>query len=264
MPAWELSDYVAPAFGIDVHLSSPCRLEWSRESGFGSSWMTPNALCIVPVHDTYSMRWNEELYLLSVDIAPSVVESTATDLKWRGGVEIPRTHGADDITIAHLCHALGAEVKAGCPTGRVFGESIAVALAAALLQRHGSQKVPELPIQRANSLTPACLNRVRDYIEAHIDDVGLDDLAQVAHLSTYYFARCFKATTGVTPHQYLLERRVERAKELLLRSSLSPMQVAAQCGFSDQSHLTRYMRRAMRITPTALVAERRYGVRSRN
>ena len=78
----------------------------------------------------------------------------------------------------------------------------------------------------------------------------LDHLAALAHMSPYHFARLFKKSTGLPPHQYVIARRVERAKELLRdRDPLPLAEVAAETGFSSQSHFTRHFKRFVGVTP---------------
>jgi transcriptional regulator GlxA family with amidase domain len=87
---------------------------------------------------------------------------------------------------------------------------------------------------------------------ANIDGrIGLDELARACSLSRSHFARAFKATTGMTPMQWLLNQRVERAKNLLLNSTLPIDEIAHTCGFSDQSHFSRAFLRAIGDTPGA-------------
>jgi AraC family transcriptional regulator len=94
------------------------------------------------------------------------------------------------------------------------------------------------------------LRQVTDYItDNYGDDISLDDLARVAGMSTFHFAREFKRSTGTTPHQYLIKFRVERAKALLAGGSTPLVEVGAQSGFSHQSHFTRLFRRLTGTTP---------------
>ena len=86
----------------------------------------------------------------------------------------------------------------------------------------------------------------------HLDQpIGLADLAGVACVSTFHFSRMFRAKTGLPPHRYLAELRIERAKTLLLRGELSLAEVALACGFSDQSNFGRAFRKACGSTPAA-------------
>ncbi|MEW6297167.1 MAG: AraC family transcriptional regulator [Thermodesulfobacteriota bacterium] len=102
------------------------------------------------------------------------------------------------------------------------------------------------------------LQRVRRFIEDHLDgDLSLARLAAVAYLSPYHFARRFKVSTGMTPHQYVVSRRVERAHALLLAGEDGIAHVATRVGFSSQSHLTFHMRRVLGVSPGELLRRSR-------
>lgn len=94
---------------------------------------------------------------------------------------------------------------------------------------------------------------VTEYITEHLhQDVKLIELAAIAQMSPYHFLRLFKQSMGLTPHQYILQRRIEKAKCLLQHSKLSIAEVAANVGFCDQSHFTRYFKRIIGVTPKQL------------
>jgi AraC-like DNA-binding protein len=106
------------------------------------------------------------------------------------------------------------------------------------------------PPQAHGGLSAGAMRRVREHIEAHLgDSMDLAMLAAVAGLSIHHFARGFKQSTGVTPHHYLTQKRVERAQDMLVHSALSLSEVAYAVGFSDQSHLARHFRQMLGITP---------------
>ncbi len=101
-------------------------------------------------------------------------------------------------------------------------------------------------------LAPWQARVVREHIMAHLSGrLSVRDLASVARLSHRHFARAFKASFGLAPHAFVMGRRVERAKELILDSGLPLSEVALACGFSDQSHLTRLFSRVEGVTPAA-------------
>src|SRR5258706_334568 len=100
------------------------------------------------------------------------------------------------------------------------------------------------------------LRHVLVYIHDHLDQqLTLAELSFLAGMSTYHFARTFKRVTGVAPHHYVLNARIERAKSLLLRGNLSIAEVAQKVGFFDQSHFTRYFKRLVGITPQILLRQ---------
>lgn len=116
-----------------------------------------------------------------------------------------------------------------------------------MLQRYADISHPVAQAGRA--VKP--MENVKAYIDAHYtDDLGLDELAQVAGLSRHYLIGTFKQTVGLTPHAYLIDRRVRAACDAL-RSGLAPADVAASCGFFDQSHLTRAFKARLGVTPGA-------------
>jgi AraC family transcriptional regulator len=91
---------------------------------------------------------------------------------------------------------------------------------------------------------------VKEYINNHLhQDLKLEKIAAIAQLSPYHFLRLFKQSMGVTPHQYILQCRIEKAKFLLQQSQLSITEIANQVGFCDQSHLTRCFKQSLGVTP---------------
>src|SRR6185369_4232699 len=95
-----------------------------------------------------------------------------------------------------------------------------------------------------------CVARVVDYIEGSIDeDLRLCQLANVAAMSVYHFARRFRETVGVSPHAYVLSRRLDRARGMLRHREITLAQVAAACGFSSQAQLTTTFLNAFGVTP---------------
>ncbi len=152
-----------------------------------------------------------------------------------------------DPQIEHVGWALKAEMEAGYPAGALFTDSLAAALAARLLDRHSS-------LRQANAerlrMSGRKLRLVLAYIEDNLTyDLRLTELASVAGLGLSQFKRVFRDSVGVPVHQYVIQRRVERAKMLLSDKSLPIGQVAIEAGFSHQSHLARHLRRVTGLAP---------------
>jgi AraC-like DNA-binding protein len=105
--------------------------------------------------------------------------------------------------------------------------------------------------QFRGGLPPSVLRRVREYIEAHLENnVSLEVLAGIAGLSISYFARAFKQSQGMAPHDYLMRRRLHRAIDLLAGTDLPLSAIAHGLGFSDQSHFARRFRQHFGLTPS--------------
>ena len=112
------------------------------------------------------------------------------------------------------------------------------------------------PLRFKSGLTKRRLNLALDYIQAHLDSgILLEDLAGAVGLSPFHFAKLFKLSTGSTPHQYVLQRRLERAMELLRSSEATLSEIALESGFADQSHFANVFRRFMGVTPSRYRAQ---------
>ena len=119
-----------------------------------------------------------------------------------------------------------------------------------ILVRHFSSHGDRHPRTSFGKISALGVARVVDYIEASIDrDLDLASLSSVASMSVYHFARRFRDTIGMSPHAYVLCRRIRRAQEMLNRGQSSLTQVSAACGFSSQAHLTAVFRRSLGVTP---------------
>jgi AraC family transcriptional regulator len=164
-------------------------------------------------------------------------------------VELPAEGALINPQIQATILAIDVELSSGGAGGRLLTESLGNVLAVHLI-RHitGNDQAAARP---RGGLPRHKLRAAIDYIEEHLDtELGLDDLAAVVHLSPFHFARLFKTSTGLPPHQYVIARRVERAKELLRGGDeLTLAQVAARAGFWDQGHFTRHFKRLVGVTP---------------
>jgi AraC family transcriptional regulator len=164
-------------------------------------------------------------------------------------LEVPPLDALDLPNLRAAMGAVDAELTSGGAGGRLAAESLANLLAVHLI-RH--VLAPRRPRRGRDGTRPRRrLRAVVEFVEGHLDaGPSLDQMAAVARLSTYHFARQFKAATGLPPHQYVIARRVDRAKQLLQGGDIDSLtQVAAQIGFSDQSQLSRHFKRLVGVTP---------------
>ena len=189
----------------------------------------------------------DELHLFLEPGLVSRVAAEAFDLD-PARLTVPPLDGLDLPQLRVPMLAVGAELTAGAG-GPLAAESLATVLAVHVIRHVLTPRQPAR--RRVGSLPRAKLRTVVEYIEEHLDgSPTLEQLAAVARLSPNYFVSQFKRATGLPPHQYVILRRVERARQLLQTGTeLSLAEVAAHAGFSDQSQLTHHFKRTVGVTP---------------
>lgn len=157
--------------------------------------------------------------------------------------EVPRPGPVDAVALA-----LGTAL-AGQPKGAQV-DSLLLAMQAHLLKAYAP--APQALAVSRGGLAPWQLRKAKAMIEARVESgVCVEEIARECRLSRSYFSRAFKHSTGVPPHGWLAARRVEKAKQLLAEGDVRIADVAAECGFADQSHLTRSFSAHLGITPAA-------------
>ncbi|WP_437786636.1 helix-turn-helix domain-containing protein [Sorangium sp. So ce1097] len=198
----------------------------------------------------YSDVWEEDDAgtSLILRLPASLLRRAATDTgRDPDAAGLDPRHQVKDPQIEHIAWALDAERMAGYPSGLLYTESLGLALAVHLLGRAAA------PARLPRGLSKQQLRRVTAYIEEHLDrNLSLDRLAGVAGISASHLKTLFKRSTGVPVHEYVVQRRVERARALLVRGDMPASQVAIEAGFAHQSHMARCMRRVLGVTPSAL------------
>src|SRR5262249_24939603 len=152
--------------------------------------------------------------------------------------------------IESIALSLLSELRSEGLGGRLYVESLANILGIHLLRQHSSVKQSSRP--KSIGLDRATLRRVSTYIEEHLaEELSLSAIAAVASLSTYHFARLFKASIGFSPHQYIIGRRIERAKLLLSTTNWPLTTIAHSVGFANASHLAQHFRRLTGLLPSS-------------
>ncbi len=158
-------------------------------------------------------------------------------------------YGLIDAHVVDLARRLQEQVDTNFPLGPVYVQGISLALAAYVAARYGACAEPVEPQTGFNDVQRMLLV---DYIETHVSlNVGLFDLASLVGYSPDHFTRLFKQSFGTTPHRYVLERRVARAKSMLRERGRSIADIALDCGFSGQTHLNVVFKRLTGSTPGA-------------
>lgn len=247
---------VAPdAHLVLVHAGASTHLRWSADGRARRERFHRGQSLINPAGWLSRPRWDDDAELMILALDPAWLDRLAADGGRGGTLELaPRFHLTDPL-LATLVERLVLEYERSGPADTLYAESLVQAAAAHVI------KVAAAPgstrTARDSGLPPRRLAPVVDYIHAHLAErVTLEDLARVAGVSVSHFTRVFRASTGRSPHQYVLHERLDRARRALLSTGAPIAQIAEASGFADQSHLTRTMRRHLGLTPSELRSRR--------
>ena len=179
---------------------------------------------------------------------PFVTEIWRNAFGGTGDCFIRTSMGIEDPVIGRLAALGRLQLNEGGAGGRLYLEGLASALAVHLLRSSGLTR--RSPMPHKGGLSPGQIRRVLEYIEAHLtDELGLVELAAIAELSPHYFGEAFRISTGRSPHRYVMERRIEWARDLLWDADRPIRDIAYAAGFSSQSHFTANFRRVTGVTP---------------
>jgi AraC family transcriptional regulator len=165
-------------------------------------------------------------------------------------LEVIPTFRTRDPQLEAIAMLLLTELKQENLGARLYIDSLANVLAVQLLRQYSASK-PHLSVYEGG-LPQRQLLQVLEYIHAHLErDIKLADLAGSIGMSQFHFSHLFKQSIGTSPYQYLLQQRIERAKQLLQQTDRSIIDIALECGFNSHSHLSKQFRQLAGMTPKA-------------
>jgi AraC family transcriptional regulator len=239
------------AINIGRPFALDARIDGRRREGA----MPAGAMKIVAAGPRSVWRWQAgaPIDMLHVSIEDTALLAYAADLDL-ARPELGTRVGFEDPVLLQTAQALAHEVADESGTRSLVVDGLRIDLILRLLDGYSSlaDGVGRLSPTRLGSRT---LRLLDEYVHAHLESpIRIGDLAALAGLSRFHFARVFRASVGQTPHQYVLERRLTRARELVRSSDVPLRDVAAMTGFADQSHLTRTFKRSFGTTPATLRA----------
>ena len=228
-----------------------------RESGgdITENELEAGLVSVHPSDTPVRWEWDTRLSFTMMSLEPEYLNKVARESFDfdPAQVRLKTVEGQHDPVITNIAGALMREVMNGDAGSRLYAESLANLLAVHLLRNYADH--PELAETEKVSVAPRSVIQAMKYIhDNYPGDVSLADIADAAHLSPYHLTRVFKKATGVSPHQYLVQVRVNSARSLLTAGAgdRSLAEIASAVGFADQSHLTRHFKRMLGITPKQL------------
>ncbi|HEV2673562.1 MAG TPA: AraC family transcriptional regulator [Aliidongia sp.] len=244
----------SPEHRLVLHLGAPVRVDCRVDGLHQNRMQVHGDLDLIPAGA--SGRWEDDrpATLLHFRVTQTLLRATAEDMEMNSSnLGLMPQLQARDPQIEHIASALHSTLAINIPMERLFAESLGTALIARVLRRFATN----VPAVAKGGLSKRQLQRVVDYVEGNIDEsLSLIDLAEVAGVSVSHFKTQFRLSIGMPVHQYVIQRRVERAKTLIMRGA-AISQVALDAGFAHQSHLARCMRRVLGVTPMELARQSR-------
>ncbi|MER5601979.1 helix-turn-helix domain-containing protein [Streptomyces sp. NPDC002265] len=242
----------APTHLIVLHLNGSVTVRRGQGDATRSRTITPGGLFLQPAGRELSVELGGGLDTVHAYLTDQVLREANEGRP----VEPAEELGVTDPLAEQLIRELDSVVHHWEPSARTYADQLTGMLAAQVVRRHVSR--PAAPAPSHSGLSDRQLSAVRDLMHERIaEPLPVSDLASAASLSPSQFTRRFRASTGHSPHQYLLGLRLERAARMLRTGSAPIGQVALECGFSHQEHLTRVMRTRLGTTPAAMRREGR-------
>jgi AraC family transcriptional regulator len=186
---------------------------------------------------------------VAVAIGRATLERHVGPLLHGGRAELASRFGIRDSQLEHLLLGLLAVAKEGSHADPMIGEFLLNAACRRLVQSYAVSKLNPAP--RKGGIAPARLKRVLQYIEDNLDRaITLSDLSSVAGMSLYYFATLFKQSVGLTPHKYILQRRISLAQQLLRNENISILDISLRVGFEYPNNFARVFYRITGVSPS--------------
>lgn len=236
----------------EVNLTLAGQLNTQRQTSIGKNRFDSTdsqRMCLMPVGQTFSAHWKEEYEYIAVDFSQNFLSQTALEMNLSPNINLKENVvPKKDLLIQHLSLAFLAESAKEETASRLYSESIAQTLMFHLIKNYTTADFQNKRF--SGGLSGNKLNKVKEFINDNLEqDLTISEIAAIAGLSHFHFARSFRKTTGFTPQQYITNRRIEKAKELLAKSNLPIVEIGLQTGFKNQSHFTTLFRKFTSLTP---------------
>ncbi len=253
-PTFSVPEHCLPYHQICIKLGKPYLLKQVIDGRAETLRAVPGQIGLYPANLSQSFGWDREAEFLQLYLAPELLRQISEETWGNDRIElIPQPSALNDPLIVQIALALKTALETEDLDSRLYADSMTQALAMHLLSRYSTRKPAVLP--NRGSLLQQPLKQVIDYIQENLNqNVSLIELAEIVKLSPYHFARLFKQSTGLPPHQYQIKCRVDRAKDLL-KTNLAIADIAQIVGFSSQGHLNYHFKRLVGTTPKAFLRQ---------
>ena len=247
--AWETPNVQYAQHTIITHLNTRTNLERKIGDRQQDYYMSVGDTAIIPADAVHQAVNKNECEGLFLGLDTQFVANIAYEAIEPDNIELVPTFIKSDPLIYHLGLALKSELEIDYFGSRPYAESLAIALAAHIVKKYSTRQVK---LNRYNDgLSRYSLRQALAYINEnfHRSNLKIAEIATVVGISPYYFSRLFRQSTRLSPHEYLTQRRLEVAKQLLRKTDLPIVEISAEVGFNSQSHFITLFRKQVGTTP---------------
>jgi AraC family transcriptional regulator len=247
MPGWEVQDLVVPQHMIALNRDSlPLVFERVEQGRTRQVVMSPGSVWVNPAGESVTHRIRQHSLFLNLTVS----EQQLIRLNGQADLGVRGALGVEHPQLAALMTAVAEEAHQDGRHGPALLDSLTSAVVTVLTADFAARRTAPASV---GGLSARQVQAVTDLLESRLAaGVSVVELAAQCGYSPAHFSRAFRAAAGTTPHQYLIQRRLHRARELLLASRRPIAQIAADVGFTDHAHLTRWFRRQYGVAPSAL------------
>lgn len=248
-PAGEGRTYYSNEHTICVSLAPrPVRLFQTQGDRSKTGAYMQGDCCITPAGIPFFARWESEDRFIQIRLASQFLQDVAQETIEKSDLTLMSEMHTRDRQLQAIAVMLLHELQQDHLGSGLYIESLANLLAVHLLRNYSTVQ-PRLPLYQGG-LSDRQIMQVVEYIQAYLNqNIQLKDLAQMLNLSQFHFSRLFKQSLGITPYQYLMQQRVEKAQQLLKQTNDSITNIALECGFSSHSHFSLQFRQITGIAP---------------
>jgi AraC family transcriptional regulator len=248
LPPGETPEYMLEEFVIAINVGQGLQIERILERNPQIGFMFSGAVALCPIDMPQAIRWDRDADILSLYLETDLLKRNAIEVLDTDQFQLIPHLLTQDALIYQIGMGLKASLLSDGLNSRLYAESAATFLAVHLLQTYSTGKV--LIREYEGGLPPQKLKFAIAYIQDNLaQEISLNTIAEYLGMSHYYFCRLFKQSMGISFHQYVIQQRVERAKQLLRQGKMKISDIAIVCGFSHQSHLNRHFKRLTGVTP---------------
>jgi len=251
----EVPEHSHGSLCMHLQLRGDVEMEWWCDGKNAVETPHAGSMILLPAGTRDRLRWEGTSERLIVSVSAAHMQHAVAQAGLVGSPEIAMHWHLQDDGLRALLAEMGREAEAGWPAGSLYGDLLGMSLVQLLLRRYAVTPVVLDHVQGGMPLPK--LRRVLEFAEEHLHtDIRLEQLAAEAGLSAFHFARLFRDSTGVTPHQYVLEQRIARAKFLLRLGKQTVAEIALDTGFSSATNFVRAFRARTGTTPGAWQKQR--------